>query len=102
MNEFPDAKPFRAHFCLVVDDFNDLFRRLKAAGSVDVEPWGKVRRLATGAMQMFARDPAGNLVEISSRPDTVIDQDVLDDDLVQATTENQIFTTGKDENLPAT
>ncbi|MEQ8346775.1 MAG: VOC family protein [Sneathiellaceae bacterium] len=82
VNELPETRPFRAHFCLVVEDFNAVFRRLKAAAAIDVEPWGKVRRLPSGSMQLFARDPAGNLVELASRVDQTIDPEILGDDLV--------------------
>jgi len=98
MNEFADTKPFRAHFCIVVDDFNDVFRRLKKAGVIDVEPWGKVRRLDSGSMQMFSRDPSGNLVEIASRPEDKIDQDILDDALVNVMDDNQLYSSGRNQH----
>lgn len=97
MNEFPDEKPYRAHFCIVVDDFNAVFRRMKKAGVIIIEPWGKVRRLASGSMQMFSRDPSGNMVEIASRPDEVIDQDIIDDDLVHISEDNQLFVSGRND-----
>ena len=46
-------------------------------GIVDEEPWGKVRQLPDGAMQMFVRDPAGNLLELSYRGE--VDQAILDE-----------------------
>jgi len=98
MNEYKDSKPFRGHFCIIVDDFNDVFRRMKKAGVIDIEPWGKVRRLDSGAVQMFSRDPSGNLVEIASRRDDVIDQDILDDDLVDVSDNNQLFNSGRNEH----
>jgi catechol 2,3-dioxygenase-like lactoylglutathione lyase family enzyme len=82
VNQIGDAKPFRAHFCVVVDDFMAVFRRMKAAGAIDVEPWGRVRRLPGGQMQMFVRDPSGNLIEISCRPDAALDPALFADDLV--------------------
>lgn len=99
MNEYKDARPFRAHFCIVVDDFNTVFQRMKAADVIDIEPWGKIRRLASGAMQMFCRDPSGNLVEIASRPEDVIDDEILNDsELVQASDDNQLYRSGRDEH----
>jgi len=91
MNELADDKPYRAHFCLVVEDFNGVFRRMKDAQVIDIKPWGKIRRLDTGAMQMFARDPAGNLVEITCPADCAIAADILADDLVDLSEENRIF-----------
>lgn len=68
LSEWEDQVSFRGHICMVVDDFNTIFYRMKALGVIDDKPWGKVRQLPEGAMQMFVRDPAGNLVEISSPP----------------------------------
>lgn len=69
MNQIPDARSFRAHFCIVVPDFEGVFRRALSAGAVDLRPWGKIRRLPSGKLQMFVRDPSGNLIEVASRPD---------------------------------
>jgi catechol 2,3-dioxygenase-like lactoylglutathione lyase family enzyme len=68
LTEWEDSYSFRGHLCVEVDDFNAIFWRAKELGIIDTEPWGKVRQLPDGAMQMFLRDPAGNLVEISSNP----------------------------------
>jgi lactoylglutathione lyase len=83
MNVLADARPFRAHFCLELPDFAGVFRRAKAAGAIDVAPWGRVRRLPSGKMQMFVRDPHGNLIEIASQADAEIDPELLADDLVE-------------------
>ena len=71
---------------------------MKEAGAIDNTPWGNVRRIATGSMQMFTRDPSGNLVEIASRPDDVIDQDILKDELVHISDDNQLYTSGRDDH----
>jgi len=97
MNEFRDERPFRAHFCLVVDDFSDVFWRVKKAGVIDNEPWGKVRQLPTGTMQMFLRDPSGNLVEIASRKSDEIDPKIFEDDLVHVAEDNQLFKSGRND-----
>ncbi len=73
MGQIPDDKPYRAHFCVVVDDFLAVFRRMKEGGAIDVEAWGKIRKLPSGQMQMFVRDPSGNLVEVASAPGVPID-----------------------------
>ncbi len=83
MNQIADDRPYRAHFCLVVQDFMGLFRRAKAAQAIDVKPWGRVRRLPSGNMQMFVRDPSGNLIEISCPPDAALDEDLFSDELVE-------------------
>jgi lactoylglutathione lyase len=83
MNEIADSHQFRGHFCIVAPDFVAVFRRAKQAGAIDCQPWGRVRRLPSGAMQMFLRDPAGNLVEIGSARDADIDAALFTDELVE-------------------
>ncbi len=83
MNELSDQHAYRMHFCLVVSDFPGLFERAKAAGAIDTRPWGRIRRLPGGAMQMFLRDPSGNLLEIASSRDATIPSALLRDELVE-------------------
>jgi catechol 2,3-dioxygenase-like lactoylglutathione lyase family enzyme len=83
LSEWEDAQSFRGHICVQVDNFNTIFYRAKELGIIDVEPWGKVRQLPDGAMQMFLRDPSGNLVEISSAPGAEIDPAIFEDELYQ-------------------
>ena len=83
MNVITDARPFRAHFCLEVPDFMGVFRRVKAAGAIDLAPWGRVRKLPGGKMQMFVRDPHGNLIEVASVPGEEIDSALFRDELVE-------------------
>ncbi|MBC8076946.1 MAG: VOC family protein [Chloroflexales bacterium] len=84
ISEWPDQPSFRGHICFQVDDFNGIFNRMSALGVIDVAPWGRVRRLPDGAMQMFVRDPSGNLLEISCHPSTQVDEAIFDSDLVEA------------------
>lgn len=83
MNVIQDLRPFRAHFCMEVQDFMGVFTRAKAAGAIDTKPWGRVRRLPGGKMQMFVRDPHGNLIEIASTQNAVIDPGLFEDALVE-------------------
>lgn len=78
-----DAPSFRGHVCLQVEDFNTVFRRMRERNAIDIKPWGRVRRLPDGAMQMFVRDPSGNLVEISCSPGTPVDDAIFEDELVE-------------------
>jgi catechol 2,3-dioxygenase-like lactoylglutathione lyase family enzyme len=80
MNEIHDERQFRGHFCLVVPDFMGVFQRAKARNVIDVKAWGKVRQLPNGKMQMFVRDPSGNLIEIASSSRESIDLAVFRDD----------------------
>lgn len=81
LSEWEDTPSFRGHICMQVDDFNSIFHRMKELGVIDIRPWGKVRRLPDGAMQMFVRDPSGNLVELSSDPEADIDENIFSDEL---------------------
>lgn len=83
MNALADAHAFRGHFCIEVLDFMGVFARAKAAGAIDVAPWGRVRALPGGKMQMFVRDPHGNLIEIASANGAVIDPALFRDELVE-------------------
>jgi len=80
MNEMRDERQFRGHFCLVVPDFMGVFARAKAGNAIDIAPWGKVRQLPNGKMQLFVRDPSGNLIEIASTTGEQIDLASFHDD----------------------
>jgi catechol 2,3-dioxygenase-like lactoylglutathione lyase family enzyme len=80
LTEWKDDYSFRGHVCFQVNDFDGVFRRMKEQGRIDVKPWGRVRRLPDGAMQMFVRDPAGNLLEISAPAHVPVDPAVFDDE----------------------
>jgi catechol 2,3-dioxygenase-like lactoylglutathione lyase family enzyme len=77
LTEWKDETSFRGHVCLTLGSFDDAYRLSRELGIVDEEPWGKVRQLPDGAMQMFIRDPAGNLLELSYRGE--VDQAILDE-----------------------
>jgi lactoylglutathione lyase len=83
MNEMRDERQFRGHFCLVLPDFIGVYTRAKACNAIDIEPWGKVRQLPNGKMQMFVRDPSGNLIEIANTSSEVIDLAGFRDDIVE-------------------
>ena len=83
LNELQDVTPERAHFCLRVDDFTDQFRRMKALGAIEIKTWGKVRRLPSGVMQMFVRDPSGNLIELSCESDQYVDPAIFDEEIFE-------------------
>ena len=81
LTEWEDTYSFRGHICVQVDDINTMFFRMKKLGAIDIKPWGKVRQLPDGAIQMFVRDPSGNLVELSSVPGDYIDPKIFEDEL---------------------
>ena len=92
VSEWPEgARSHRGHVCLQVRDFNEAFRTFKQLDIIDHTPWGRPRRLPDGAMQMFIRDPSGNLIEISYRGE--VDADILADPLV----EEGIYVSGRND-----
>ena len=80
LTEWDDVYSFRGHVCFQVNEFNDLYRRMKAQGRIDTAPWGRVRRLPDGAMQMFIRDPSGNLLEVSAPKQVPVDPAIFEDE----------------------
>jgi lactoylglutathione lyase len=93
LTEWEDAYSFRGHLCLQVDDINTMYWRMKELGIIDIQPWGNVRTLPDGVIQMFVRDPSGNLVELSCAPGTEIDQAILSDDLFK----DGIYVSGRND-----
>jgi catechol 2,3-dioxygenase-like lactoylglutathione lyase family enzyme len=81
LTEWEDVFSFRGHICLQVDDINAIYWRMKDLGVIDIKPWGHVRQLPDGPIQMFVRDPSGNLLELSSAPDAKIDPKIFEDEL---------------------
>jgi len=94
ITEWKDTPSFRGHVCLQVADINEAFRQLKALGAIDTSPWGKVRRLRDGAMQMFARDPSGNLLELSHPDAGTVDAAIWEDELVE---QGDVFVSGRSD-----
>jgi len=69
--------PFGHHFALDVDDFEEAFRR---AAELDIRADGgysNVRELPDGAVQMYLRDPSGNLVEVNWRDVRTLDRGLI-------------------------
>ena len=78
INELVDVTPERAHFCLRVSDFAATFQAMRERAAIDTATWGKARRLPSGVMQLFVRDPSGNLIELSCEADQEIDPAIFD------------------------
>lgn len=78
VNQLGDVHPERSHFCLRLDDFNAVFNRALDRGLFETETWGQARRLPTGVMQAFVRDPSGNLIEISCEADQPVDPAIFE------------------------
>jgi lactoylglutathione lyase len=84
VNQLADVHAQRSHFCLRVDDFNGVFARAREHDLIDTATWGRVRRLPSGVMQAFVRDPSANLIELSCAPDQPVDDAVFELDVVDA------------------
>ena len=70
--------PVGHHFALDVDDFEEAFRRASEAGvRVEGGNYSTVRELPDGAVQMYLRDPSGNLVEVNWRDVGTLDRGVV-------------------------
>ena len=69
----PGLPPSHAHFGLEIDDFMPVYRRMKELGALDHETFGNsMYELPDGGIQMYVRDPAGNLIELDYRAASTI------------------------------
>jgi catechol-2,3-dioxygenase len=72
--------PERHHIALDVDDFEAAFLKAKELGALEERTFGaSVRELNDGAVQMYLRDPAGNLVEVDWPDVSTLDRSVVVD-----------------------
>ena len=69
--------PQSHHFALDVDDFEAAYTRAEGLGVRDEGGFPAVRELPDGAVQMYLRDPAGNLVEVNWPDVTTLDRRVI-------------------------
>ena len=66
------------HIGLDVDDFEAVYLKAKALGIAHDETWAPdVRELPDGSVQMYVRDPAGNLVEVDWPDVSTLDRSVI-------------------------
>lgn len=63
--QLEDAIPRYQHFAIDVDDFHAVYDMAKARDALDGSTFrNAVNELPDGSVQMYLRDPAGNLVEV--------------------------------------
>jgi catechol 2,3-dioxygenase-like lactoylglutathione lyase family enzyme len=68
------------HVGLDVDDFEAVYLKAKELGVLEERSFGaSVRELPDGAVQMYIRDPAGNLVEVDWPDVSTLDRSVVTD-----------------------
>jgi lactoylglutathione lyase len=79
--QMPDEQPLEAqHFGFDVDDFETAYVRLRDRGALDGETHRQpLWELPDGAVQLYARDPAGNLIEVNWPDASTLDRDVVGD-----------------------
>jgi catechol 2,3-dioxygenase-like lactoylglutathione lyase family enzyme len=66
------------HIALDVDDFEAAYLKAKELGVLEERSFGaSVRELPDGAVQMYIRDPAGNLVEVDWPDVSTLDRSVV-------------------------
>jgi YD repeat-containing protein len=68
------------HLAIEVADFESLYWTAKQRGAVDAETLNaSIRSHPTGWVQMYLRDPAGNLVEVDWPDVTTLSEDLVAD-----------------------
>lgn len=77
--QLPDEQPLpNQHFAFDVDDFETAFVRLRELGALDGRAHAHaVWELPDGSVQLYARDPAGNLLEVNWPNVSTLDRDVV-------------------------
>jgi catechol 2,3-dioxygenase-like lactoylglutathione lyase family enzyme len=66
------------HFGVDVDDFEAVYLRAKERGLLDERTWGsQLRELPDGSVQMYIRDPAGNVVEVDTPDVSTLDRSIV-------------------------
>jgi catechol 2,3-dioxygenase-like lactoylglutathione lyase family enzyme len=79
--ERPDAPSVHGHFALEVAaaDFVATYRRMEELGALDSRTFGSaVFELPDGGLQLYVRDPAGNLVELDCRDGASVSRDEVE------------------------
>jgi catechol 2,3-dioxygenase-like lactoylglutathione lyase family enzyme len=65
------------HFALAVDDFDSVFRATRDRGIHDTDTMGyHLGELPSGQVQLYIRDPGGNLVEVNASDARTLSDDI--------------------------
>jgi catechol 2,3-dioxygenase-like lactoylglutathione lyase family enzyme len=77
--QLPEEQPLaNQHFAVDVDDFEAAFVRLRDLGALDLRAHTHpVWELPDGSVQLYARDPAGNLLEVNWPDASTLDREVV-------------------------
>jgi catechol 2,3-dioxygenase-like lactoylglutathione lyase family enzyme len=69
-----DNVPLYQHFALDVDDFHAVYEAAKKLGALDTTTFrNPINELPDGSVQMYLRDPGGNLLEVDWPDITTLD-----------------------------
>src|SRR5215210_2650582 len=75
-----EPAPSAHHFGLDVDDFEAAYKKAKELGIVEESGYfSNVYELPDGAVQLYVRDPAGNMVEVNWPDVSTLDRFVVPD-----------------------
>jgi lactoylglutathione lyase len=69
--------PLHQHLALDVDDFEGVFERALALGILDDTFGDPIVELPDGSVQLYLRDPAGNLIEVNWPDVATLDHSVV-------------------------
>jgi catechol 2,3-dioxygenase-like lactoylglutathione lyase family enzyme len=73
-----DEPTLHHHFGMDVDDFDAVYWKAKELGILDSAAFGEpIRTHPAGWVQLYLRDPAGNLIEVDCPDVSRIDPDIL-------------------------
>ena len=77
-----EAAPRGHHFGIEVDDFGAAYEKVKEVGARIREGYfSKLYELPDGAVQMYLRDPAGNMVELNWPDVSTLDRSVVTEEI---------------------
>jgi catechol 2,3-dioxygenase-like lactoylglutathione lyase family enzyme len=79
--QVPEEQPLlNQHFGLDVEDFEAAFVKLRELGALDSKTHATpVWELPDGSVQLYARDPAGNLLEVNWPEAATLDRGIVGD-----------------------
>jgi catechol 2,3-dioxygenase-like lactoylglutathione lyase family enzyme len=78
--QLDDHVPVFQHFAIDVDDFHAVYERARALGVLDFKTFrNAVNELPDGSVQMYLRDPGGNLVEVDWSDVNALDKSRIPD-----------------------
>ena len=83
-----EVAPQGHHFGIEVDDFGAAYEKVKEVGARIREGYfSKLYELPDGAVQMYLRDPAGNMVEINWPDVSTLDRSMVTEEIEKVAAE---------------